>query len=232
MGHLAEVIWRNHHRGSPGRRCIPRFLPPAEPYLQPSRTPRINSPQPLFNTWRADLEENETIRVHPMFDDTPVLVRTPSDMTFLAEHDHEYDSYYERPSQHRSEDPPQAQPEDTPQPVDLPQPEEDPAHNDPSTSNEAGASAEGNQPCGWRSSTGTAWRFTTTCRSATTWRRSCTWCSIHQQWSRSICTRKPATQIPTHLLPSTVGSNCAATGSLRWWGISSCWMMMMVIIIR
>ena len=107
----------------------------------------MTAPHPLFDTWRADLAEEETIQVHPMFDDTPVLVWTPSDMAFIVDHDHDYDSYYEGPSSPRPEDPPQAQHEDTRQ-VDTPQP-----GDVPSTSNaneESQPSTRENQPRGYR----------------------------------------------------------------------------------
>ena len=90
-GHLSEVIWRNHHRGSPGD-VYEYFFILLNNIFTHRGPARMNSPRPLFDTWAGDLQEGETVKVHPMFDDSPALPNlTPSGIRVAAALDHDYE---------------------------------------------------------------------------------------------------------------------------------------------
>ncbi len=89
-GHLAEIMWRNHHKGSPGQVYESFFMLLNHVYNHYYHWPRLTAPRPLFDTWQADMEPDDVIRVHAMFDDKPVVPLTATEIQEIVSSDHDY----------------------------------------------------------------------------------------------------------------------------------------------
>ena len=87
--HLAEIIWRNHHKGSPGD-VYEAFFNLVKYIYNHEGPPRLNAPRPLFDTWRGDLAEGESVKIHPMFDTSAAIISSPAQIRESALHDHGY----------------------------------------------------------------------------------------------------------------------------------------------
>ena len=48
--HLAEIVWRNHHKGSPGE-ANEAFFKLVNYIYNHDGSPRLNAPRPLFDTF-------------------------------------------------------------------------------------------------------------------------------------------------------------------------------------
>ena len=112
--HLAEVVWRNHHRGSPGDVYDYFFSLMSYIYMKPE-APRLTAPRPLFDTWRGNLAEGETVKVHQMFDDAPVKPTSPAQILSASTHDHDYTTSDPVPNDVSDRPEAEAEPEESPQ---------------------------------------------------------------------------------------------------------------------
>ena len=82
---LAQIMWCN--KGVPGQ--VHKFLLVTE-YNHYLLWPRLPVPRPLFHTWQANMEADDIIRIHAIFDDTQVVPLTGKEIQEIANNDHDY----------------------------------------------------------------------------------------------------------------------------------------------
>ena len=87
--HLAEIVWRNHHKGSPGE-VNEAFFKLVNYIYNHDGPPRLNAPRPLFDTWRGDLAEGKSVKIHPMFNTIAAVISSPTQIRESALHYHDY----------------------------------------------------------------------------------------------------------------------------------------------